>query len=869
MLVSSEDNHNKVKSIISMMSKSNVNLEEFFEILEKESSGKITFSHFKSLFDQYYEIIPKNDRLYFLKNVQMKATGLINIYELFDFFSETLIKTIPSPIFAYYKFAYKIEKLIKTSTLEFIYNIGLTLDNEITLNDFLLKIGLNLRLEDIYANMVFKGLDYKKKGRVLIEDFVLVIDSYRDDLLEILGTGEEDGMLINNYIFEDHIKNFYVILEQNYIHIEEIFRNINEDNPDDADYIDVYNYLKTELEDKISESYLKNILSLIKTSENKIAKTDLEHLIDKMKQNKMGIVKGEMENKDSNTNKREDLIHLKEADMLWIKKLLNVLNDIAISPTMVFYTVNKDNEGKAFLDSFRKKLRLMIPQEKLDSLEINFIIKALDINGDQVLSQQDFNDVLNKVRRHFENENKNNHDYSVNYSISTPKKMIDPMKSFNNTFNHGRKSANFHLLPIKGNYKILATIRNEKSQNKNLEQSKLISNSVTSPINNNKSKDFTKPHDVVPKSEKNTGGFLFKDEKLYGTQASTFSMNIQSQSISPDKLNNSTKLLKFDDFNLVDISLIDILEGINIRTNGITSYELYRSIAINYENTEFTKRHFYEFIKAVDSNKDGIISYIDLINFLLKYFKHRSTTLGLKEVIRKIQYEIKTTTEDYFVTKGHNDLHQEFPLNSFTDFLSKHFEIEQPIAKKMYEDYRLLTPNKKTLHLGEIFDLINSFREEEKTVKNLDFNMADNNLLINKKYFEDSIIKFVSQLCESGFGEKNTSEGLMENLKYAVNLPDSMTILEFKNSFIKPLKMDYSLGVAIFQLLKTFTNKNEQVMTKNVLFMFLESYTSSNLFFDTAKKNQNIESIVMSIEKNGCPIIYCLEAIDYSNNGIL
>jgi len=884
MIVSAEENFIKTKSIINSMSKSEVNLEDFCELIEKESSGKIAFSHFKKLLDKCYENIPKNDRLYLLKNIQLKINGLIPLFDIFEFFSETINKNILSPIFAFYKIANKVEKNLKTSTLEFIYNIGLTLDSEITINDFLIKVALNLRLEDVYAIMVFKGLDYRKKGNVRIEDFVLVIDSYRDDLLELPNNNENEdqtGIMVNNYISEEHIKNFYEILELNYIQIEDIFKNINEEKPNEAEYIDVYNYIKTELDDKISDTLLKNVLDLIRTTDNKILRNDLENLIEKIKIKKgLGQSQEKPEGKELEKKKREDLIHINEASMVWIHKFLTVLNEIVVSPVMVFSTANKDNEGRVYLDSLRKKLRLMIPQQKLDSLEINNIINALDINGDKVISQQDFNDVLNKVRKNFEKDSKVNNDNSVNYSISTPKikVQIDVSKSFSNIWANGRKSINYHLLPIKGNYKVLANIKEDTIFNKESEQVKFpqISSPKESMINNNesvvlnnKSKDFNNPPELAKMTQKS--GF-FKEEKLEGTQAS-FSMNVglHSQTLSPNKL-KASKMFTFDDFNLVDINLIDILEGISIRSSEITSFEIFNLVLVNYQSTDFPKRHISDLVKAIDANKDGFISNLDLINFLLKYFKHRSTILGLKEINRKIQFEIKTTTEDFFTSKGLNcnDLQKEMSLTQFTEFITKYFNIDSPISKKMYEDYRILTPNKKVLILCEIFDLINEYREEDKKTKNLGFNVlnsTENNLLLNKKSFEEAITKFVKFLCDSGYGEKNNSQGLLENLKYAVTLPDQISLSTFKNNFIKPLKMDFSLGVAIFQLLKTFSHKNEQVMSKTDLFMFLESYTIGNIS-DNTKSNRSVDYIVSTLERSGCPIKFCLESVNYTEKGI-
>ncbi len=50
----------KLKEILASMSISQVPLEAFFEILQKDTGGKITFSSYKNYLDKNYESINKS-----------------------------------------------------------------------------------------------------------------------------------------------------------------------------------------------------------------------------------------------------------------------------------------------------------------------------------------------------------------------------------------------------------------------------------------------------------------------------------------------------------------------------------------------------------------------------------------------------------------------------------------------------------------------------------------------------------------------------------------------------------------------------------------------------------------------------------------
>jgi len=63
--------------------------------------------------------------------------------------------------------------------------------------------------------------------------------------------------------------------------------------------------------------------------------------------------------------------------------------------------------------------------------------------------------------------------------------------------------------------------------------------------------------------------------------------------------------------------------------------------------------------------------------------------------------------------------------------------------------------------------------------------------------------------------------------------------------------------------LKNFSHKDEQIITKDDLFMFLESYIIS----EESEEGNQIESIIGNIEMVGCPLKIVFEHIKYNPTG--
>lgn len=80
------------------------------------------------------------DRIFLLKQISIEQSGKIDLSELFNYFSKVVGRPISSPILAFYNISNIIEKKLRTSTVEFIYRQGLSLEQEININEFYSKI---------------------------------------------------------------------------------------------------------------------------------------------------------------------------------------------------------------------------------------------------------------------------------------------------------------------------------------------------------------------------------------------------------------------------------------------------------------------------------------------------------------------------------------------------------------------------------------------------------------------------------------------------------------------------------------------------------------------------------------------------------
>ena len=239
----------------------------------------------------FYPQIDKTDIIHFLSKVHLNSSGNVNLTLLFNAIAKYLNKEILSLKLVFYNIAYILGKKMKITTKEFFYKLGYQMQTELNVNDFITKVIPEFKLSEYVGITIFKSIDIKNKGIIIVQDIVTVIDSYRSD--SIYKKGE----------------------------------NIN-----------IYN----------------------------------------------------------NSGLNYGNINIKENDLYWINKLSKKILDenATITPKMLFDISKINNEDKMSLDIFKRKLNTLVFKKECKADELNLMINAIDINKNNKLTFEEFNDLI-------------------------------------------------------------------------------------------------------------------------------------------------------------------------------------------------------------------------------------------------------------------------------------------------------------------------------------------------------------------------------------------------------------------------------------------------------------------------------------------
>ena len=128
--------------------------------------------------------------------------------------------------------------------------------------------------------------------------------------------------------------------------------------------------------------------------------------------------------------------------------------------------------------------------------------------------------------------------------------------------------------------------------------------------------------------------------------------------------------------------------------------------------------------------------------------------------------------------------------------------------------------------------------------------------------------KFVSLLQKGFIPSKadDTKNLFIKNLSTFLRLPESLNLFQFRNLFINPLQMDLSLGIGLFQFVKSYNQKKENILptiSKTNLFNVLTSYINYDI-------NEFEPKLFLFYLENGnyTSLKNCFEALDYHPNGV-
>ena len=802
-------------------------LSQLCEYVEKETGGKFSFLTFREIIDNLYPDIQREDKIYLLKYISLSSLGinekspLISLLSLFSFFEKILNEKILSPSLIFYKVGEIIEKKYNLSTLELIYKFNLTLETEVNDIEFYTSFSQKLLLDEMTSIVLFNGIDYKKKRKIKIEDLVLVIDSYRDNYLE------------ENKIDDDSIKKAQILkmfMDKNFITIDQLFEGSE------------YNYLYY---DELKSRIMKEIkLAQNNFTENEpINESIVDNVLTHLSKNDK-IFKDSFEKYFPKDNKNSDLnneIILSDLQKYWINKFLDFLSLVSITPKMIFESsLNKYKTNIINLEDLKRQLKIILPNGRISNDEAESIMNSLDINKNRLLEINQYENIINQVLK-----------YKKNFRIMN-NNFINNNEGVNikNIWARGIKSINYHLLPVKGNFQVLEKLRNECEKKifydmSNKENDKNLENvGFNFKIENNIQGDNAENDQIITNNiKKNTND----------------SSNLKNNNIK----SNSFPIEEYED----EYFLIEALEKFKTEKNYFPCFDLFNDLIINNSQS---REKMSQFIKFLDNDLDGFISLLDLMSFLLHFYKHRSTKILLRFLYNTIYNDFKMESTDDFFIKNNIDLYKEIYVNDLCKFLNN-LNIEFPISKKLFDEMKMIFPSPVTYNnLGE---LINENKDKDKY--NNYFKTKSH--IIDMKYLEDGIKRIIYGIIDDD-NFINTrylkAKNFRENLKTILDIcDDKMNLNQYNENFIRPMKIEPEISLTIFQLLKTISNEGEQLIYKNDLISFLESYIDDgeNLLLknDGINNEENTRNILIYLEKNGPPLKYALEKIPFNRNGLL
>ena len=873
----------RMKRIFREMENSEVNIQTFYEELEKEFGGYCPFSKFKSLFESFYPQIDKSDIIYFLSKVHLNSLGNINLTLLFTAIARSLNKEILSLKLIFYNIAYTLGKKMKITTKEFFYKLGFQMQTELNVNDFISKVVPELKLTDYVGIAIFKCIDIKKRGVITVQDLVTVIDSYRND--SVFKKGEK-----NNISGPSKFGN-YNISESDFYWLTKLSNKILDQNSTITPKM-LFDISKINNEEQISLDILKRKLKSL-VFKNEVKADELNFMINALNIN--GNYRLSFEefnellllprkqsdlNKDNNEDNKENINNKDIISQLPMK-----------NNYMKFNNFFDTEELKATEGANIKRTKNLYYQTKQQNLqEFPLFSTLIDQKSENMKTDHFF--INSGLEEKLYSLVKEDVEPEKNSEIVYPPPIMGLEKN-----SEGNLPSLDALLKNKLSKEIIY-------ENKPIQEGKTINNSINENIDNNVD------NSNIDNNVENNFETIDRNNDNNLINKSNLSMNLKKPADNKRTLpflkkivNQDSNLEEFikelDVFESGEWSLIDLLEDFSSDYDS----EFYPIQDLFFQ----LKEKFYPTISLskikscidnIDKDKDGYFSYIDLINFLNDNMNYGSTKLGWKFIAVKIVSTLKKSPEDFFNEKfpkkskydNSTNYQTEISFVQFTKLLITYFKIHPSVAKEMYEDLQKLLYNHK-ITKGDLIDTVNrqlEYNQEEKDekinskdyknifdlkimylnkenqIKNQDTGIS----LLDKNYFQEQMKKFVSLLQKGFIPDKSddTKNLFIENISKFLRLPENLNLYQFRNLFINPLQMDLSLGIGLFQFVKSYNNKKEPILptiSKTNLFNVLTSYINYDItefepkLFLFYLENGNYTSL-----KN------CFEALEFHPNGV-
>ena len=853
----------RITKIFRQMENSDINVQTFYESLEKEFGQYCPFSKFKSYLEKFYPEIEKTEIIHFLSKVHLNSQGNVNLTLLFNAIARSLNKEILSLKLVYYNIAYILGKKKKITTKEFFYKLGFQMETELNVNDFIKNVIPELKMSDYVGITIFKSIDTKNRGVIMVQDLVTVIDSYRNDA--VFRNGEN-----NNFYGKPSGK--YDLSESDFYWLTKLSNRILDENSTITPKM-LFDICKINNEDQISLDILKRKLNNI-VFKNEYKADELNFMINAL-----------------NVNKNNKLSFEDFNELLLLPKKQNKDNNENIENDM-----NANNKNDITSNLPMKNNYLAFNKFKFDKEEQLNPTKAENLNMNNQGGNADFPLFKNLIDKN--GENIKSDIFYINSQLET--KLYDKVK----------KEEEPEVNPQISFPPIMGTEKNSQGKLPTLEA--LLKDKLSKEViykNNQTEKEEEKSLDNTIDNIDKDNDDKIKSKNNNLLENSNLAMNLEKSRLNKrtlpflKKIQNQDPNLKefikeLDVFESGEWSLIDLLEDFSsdYESEFFPTQELYIKLKDKFHPT-ISLSKIKCCIDNIDKDKDGYFSYLDLINFLNENMNYGSTKLGWKLIAANIVSTLKKSPEDFFNEKfpkkskydNSTNYQTEISFVHFTKLLITYFKIHPSVSKQMYDDLQKLIYNHK-ITKGDLIDTVNrqlEYDQEEKNEK-LDTNYKsisdlklmylnkDNKIknqdtgisLLDQNYFQEQMKKFVS-LLQKGLVPSKTDEiknVFIQNVSSFLRLPESLTLYQFRNLFINPLQMDLSLGIGLFQFVKSYNTKKETVLptiSRTNLFNVLTSYLNYNI------KNFEPKLFLFYLENaNYTSIKNCFEALEYHENGV-
>ena len=292
------------------------------------------------------------------------------------------------------------------------------------------------------------------------------------------------------------------------------------------------------------------------------------------------------------------------------------------------------------------------------------------------------------------------------------------------------------------------------------------------------------------------------------------------------------------------------LENFHFDKNKFPCFDLFNHLL----SKDYSNKYCSQIIKALDKDYDGYIDVIDLIKFLLHELRYKAIKLVYKYLYIRIYKELNLNSCKELFKMYNLESSDIIDSDKFIKFM-KDLNIDFPLTKQILYEINIIYD--QPLIYEYITEQID-FYKTDMYINNIQDSLKQNECLnYDVKIFEQEM----TDNCQNNNLMKMKFKSVINNCN------ETMNYSQYIKTFSKPLGFNEFFSLIIFQLLKTFSKKGEQIISKNDLKLFFESYSLEKK--EKSPKKKDIKEILEHIQNKAAPIKYAFEIIPFKRNGLI